>query len=146
MRHRRWIAGVIAAVYAAGAATLVLWPVGEQVRRLLLRVYWFGLTQLGVPSTVTADDYATLANALLFTPLTLALVLLVGRRWALIIGLVGALLGFAAEHAQATLGLARVAELDDGLLNGAGAIMGTLAGVLVDRWFDRRLKKPAHQV
>lgn len=137
---RRVIAAAIVAGYLSSAAALLLWPDGEQVRRLLLDVYLYGLNDLGVPATVTPEHYAALANALLFLPVTLGAVVWRGRRRAALILLLGCSAGFAAEYFQASLGLARVAEASDALLNAAGAAVGTGAGLGIDVLLSRRAR------
>lgn len=107
------------------------------MRRIQLDIYLYGLNHLGVPPTFGPDDYSAVANGLLFAPLTLmAIVLFGGRRWLTVLVL-GCLGGFIAEYLQATLGLARVAELSDALLNAAGAALGAGLGVFVDQRLRR---------
>jgi len=143
---RRWIAAMVLVGYLSCVVILLLWPDGEQVRRLLLDVYLYGLHDLGVPPTVTPDDYAAFANALLFLPVTMAAVVWWGRRRALLILMLGCGAGFAAEYLQATLGLARVAEASDALLNAVGATVGTLLGVGIDQLLSRNEHGGPHAV
>lgn len=144
MRLRRLV-GLIALAYAAGVASLLFWPDGERVRRVLLDVYLYGLQHLGIPPSVTPDDYAVAANALLLLPLALVGVIFVGRRWAWGVLVLGVLVGFAVEYLQGALGLARVADLSDALLNAAGGVVGAVIGWAVDFLLDRRVaRRPEH--
>ncbi|HPB71575.1 MAG TPA: VanZ family protein [Phycicoccus sp.] len=140
MSQRVWrgVAWAACAAYLAAALTLVLWPNGESVRHLLLRVYLFGLYDLGVPPSVTPDWYAAVANVLLLLPGTWALMVLLGRRrwpWIVAVGLLG---GVGAESAQAVFSAHRVFEWGDIAANVSGALLGVALGAVTDRWLQRR--------
>lgn len=137
-RTRRRAAAVLGVPYVAAASMLLLWPNGEMVRQALLKVYFFGLNDVGIPVTITPEDYATLANALLFLPLTLLAILLLGRRRALLVSVLGVGAGFLVEFLQAHLGLARVGELSDALLNAGGALAGVIVGAVLLRLLEGR--------
>ncbi|MFN8045905.1 MAG: VanZ family protein [Dermatophilaceae bacterium] len=137
-RTKRWIAAVLGVPYVAAASLLLLWPNGEMVRRVLLKVYLYGLNDVGIPVTITPEDYATLANALLFLPLTLLGILLLGRRRAWLVAVLGIGSGFLIEFLQAHLGLARVVELSDALLNAGGAVAGAIVGAVLLTLFEGR--------
>lgn len=140
MSQRGWraVAWAACAAYIVAAATLVLWPSGESVRQLLLRVYLFGLYDLGVPPSVTPEVYAAVGNVLLLLPGTWALVVLLGRSrwpWVTAVGLFG---GVGAESAQALLSAHRLFEWGDIAANVSGALLGVALGAGTDRWLQRR--------
>lgn len=140
MSQRVWraVAWAGCAAYLVAAATLVLWPSGESVRHLLLRVYLLGLYDLGVPPSVTPEVYAAVANVLLLLPGTWALMVLLGRRrwpWVLALGVIG---GVGAESAQAMFAAHRVFEWGDIAANLSGALLGVALGAATDRWLQRR--------
>jgi glycopeptide antibiotics resistance protein len=146
MRARlRWLAvGLIAGTYLVGAALLLLWPNGEQVRRLLLDVYLYGLYDLGLPPWVTPGVYSALGNVLLFAPAGLALTLALGRRrvwWAVALCVLASV---GVELAQATLLSARrVPDVGDVLCNTIGSLLGCTAGTAWLRWTERRARQTA---
>ncbi|MCA0337588.1 MAG: VanZ family protein [Actinobacteria bacterium] len=133
MSRRTLLLLAVAVPYAVGVALLLVWPHGDQVREVQLAIWNFGKQHLGVPLSVGPDEYANLANALLVAPLTfVGVLLLTARRWWLVL-LIGCAVGVLAEFLQAELGLSRVAQVSDALLNAAGAVIGLLVGVVVDR-------------
>jgi len=82
--------------------------------------------------TADASDVDVVANILMFAPIGLLLVLLLGaRRWAAALVLAVA---FTVTIEVVQLGIpSRVADVNDVLLNAGGALLGVLAGLLVAR-------------
>lgn len=62
MSRRRLAVALLAVPYACGIVLLLLWPQGEQVRRIQLDIYLYGLNHLGVPPSFDPDDYSAVAN------------------------------------------------------------------------------------
>ncbi|KQR63782.1 hypothetical protein ASF89_11720 [Frigoribacterium sp. Leaf172] len=127
----RTIALVALVFYGLGVALVAFWPspVDQGARPLILR----GLALLhrrGIPESF---DYAALefaANIAFFVPFGLIVVLLVGgRRWWL-----GVLVGFSGsvvvELGQHFFLPSRFATVDDVIANTAGALLGSIAGVV----------------
>lgn len=134
MRGRRVTRGVavaVALVYAAVLATLLLWPHGPALWRMNVDLYLFFL-HLGVPPSVTPEHYAAALNVLIFIPVTLVSMLLVGRgrwwHWAL----AGAALSVVVELTQSLLP-ARDMDIVDIVANATGAVIGAGLGALVRR-------------
>lgn len=139
-RWRGVVVGLIGGAYAVSALAVLLWRDGEQVRQLLLRVYLFGLNDLGLPSWVTPGTYAALGNVLLFVPFGVAVAALVarpGRPLSMVGAAAGAglLVSVAIEWVQTRSGWQRVPELSDVLLNSGGALLGA---VLLRGWLGLR--------
>jgi len=119
--------GTALVVLVGGALLLLLlWPDGESVRQLLLRLYLFGLHH-GVPGSVNPDVYATVLNVVVFVPPGwLGVVLL--RRRVLTVWLSLLAASAAVELVQALPWLGREASLLDVACNGAGALLGAVLG------------------
>ena len=142
-RGRGWVRhsalGVVLAAYVCAASVLVLWPDGERVRRALLDVYFFAITDLGLPSWGGPEGYARIGNVLLFAPLAGAITLYTGwRRWWLATLTCG-LLSVGAEWAQTRTGMQRVPEWSDVRDNVTGAFV---AAVLIAAWLRVRGRDP----
>ena len=84
------------------------------------------------PDGADASDVDFVANILMFAPIGLLLVLLLGaRRW--VVALVAAV-AFTVLIEVVQLGIpSRVADVNDVLLNAGGALLGVLAGLLLAR-------------
>lgn len=128
------IAMALIALYPLGAGTLLLTSDGWGVNRLNVRI-WFAVTgALGVREHVTPEEFATVANVLLFIPFFAALAVLLPRWWWIA---VGAGISSAVELYQLVIG-SRDATLDDVAMNTLGAAIGTGAGILLRRLLARR--------
>ena len=115
---------VLALALAVGLGTLLLWPDGEAVRRLLLDLYLFGLRR-GVSPRIGPEVYAAALNVLAFVPLGWIGVVVLRRR-AVTVATVLTALSVGAELAQATPWLGRDPNVLDVVCNAAGAVMGVL--------------------
>ena len=82
--------------------------------------------------TADASDVDFVANILMFAPIGLLLVVLLGaRRWAVALT---AAVAFTVLIEVVQLGIpSRVADVNDVLLNAGGALLGVLAGLLLAR-------------
>ena len=119
----RRTATVLAALVTLGLVVLLLWPQGDLVRRIVLEVYLVGLTDLGVPPSITPEDYAVVLNALAFVLLGWLGVRLLRRSWLLVAGvLVG--LSCTVELVQMLPVMQRQPQLLDVVANGLGAVLG----------------------
>ena len=128
MRRTHRAGTAIALALAVVVLAALLWPEGYAVNRAIVRVYAAGL-RLGVPSSVTPEDYALLLNVLAFVPLGwLGVVALRGRPVVVVAALVG--LSVAVELVQALPGVARDPSVGDVVLNGLGALAGAGLGLL----------------
>lgn len=126
----------LAVVLAVLLGGLVLWPDGEQVRRLLLDVYLVGL-HAGMPRVVTPEWYASTLNVLAVVPLGWLGVVALRRRPAVVVGALAAA-SVSVELLQATPLLHRDPSLADVLCNTAGAVVGALLGSALVRRAARR--------
>ena len=123
---------VITVVYVALVALATMTP--AWLPRAVFD-FLFGIDRGAVtPAVPTADasDVDFVANILMFAPIGLLLVLVLGaRRWA--VALVAAV-AFTVLIEVVQLGIpSRVADVNDVLLNAGGALLGVLAGLLVAR-------------
>lgn len=125
---------VVLALYPLGAGALLLSPDGWGVNRLNVRI-WFSVTgALGIRDVVTPEEFAAVANVLLFIPVFAALATLLPRWWWIA---VGAAISSTVEIYQLSLG-SREPSIGDVLTNTLGAAIGTALGILVRRRPARR--------
>jgi glycopeptide antibiotics resistance protein len=129
-RHRTVVRG-LALLATATLALLLLWPDGEAVRQVLLRVYLFGLAR-GVPPRIGPEVYATVLNVIVFVPLGWIGVDLLRRR-ASTVALSLLALSVGVELVQALPALGRAPSLLDVACNAAGGLIGALLGSVVVR-------------
>ncbi|MGY5765698.1 VanZ family protein [Brachybacterium sp. DNPG3] len=135
----RLAAVALLALYPLGAGTLLLTSDGWGVNRLNVRI-WFAVTgALGVRGHVTPEQFATIANVLLFIPFFAALAVLLPRWWWIILG---AAISSAVELYQLVIG-SRDATFEDIAMNTLGAAIGTGAGILLRRLLARRVRGPS---
>lgn len=119
---------VLLAVPAAGGV-LLLTSDGWAVNRANVAVWQATVVPLGLGGTVSPEDFAVLANVLLFIPVFAALAVLVPSWWWV---LAAAAVSGAVELHQLSLGT-REASIGDVLANTAGAALGVLLGWAVRR-------------
>lgn len=132
------IAVALIALYPLAAGTLLLTSDGWGVNRLNVHV-WFAVTgALGVREHVTPEEFATIANVLLFIPFFAALAVLLPRWWWIV---VGTAISSAVELYQLVIG-SRDATFEDVATNTLGAAIGTGAGILLRRLLARRSPVP----
>jgi len=127
---RRTLLGIATALYLGAVLAATLTPAGFPT--LVFNLLFRGGGTVAVPgSTPRVDDVDFVANILMFAPLGLLFVLL-ARRWTLALG-AAVLLTVFIEVVQ--LGIpSRIADVNDVLLNSAGALLGVLLGVAVLRF------------
>ena len=113
-------------VLAVALGLLLLWPDGEAVRQVVLRIYLFGLHR-GVSARIGPEVYATVLNVLAFVPIAWLGVAVLHRRPTTVV-LVLVALSALAELVQATPWLGRQPSLLDVLCNATGAVVGALLG------------------
>ncbi|WP_114853274.1 VanZ family protein [Brachybacterium sp. YJGR34] len=128
-----WPLTVLAAVVLVGmpiaAGALLLTADGWSVNRANVLVWNAVAGTLGLRGAITPEQFAVVANVLLFVPFFAALALLVPRWWWVVLG---AALSAAVELHQGTLG-SREASLGDVAANTAGAAIGVALGLGVRR-------------
>lgn len=131
-RLPRWLIAlallVLLAVPAAGGV-LLLTSDGWAVNRANVAVWQATVVPLGLGGAVSPEDFAVLANVLLFVPVFAALAVLVPSWWWV---LAAAAVSGAVELHQLSLGT-REASIGDVLANTAGAALGVLLGRAVRR-------------
>ncbi|MDY0892255.1 VanZ family protein [Frigoribacterium sp. CFBP9030] len=133
----RTIAIFALALYGLAVALVAFWPspVDQGARPLINR----GLALLhrrGVPESFDYNALEFMANIAFFVPMGLIVVLLVGgRRWWLG-GLVGMSGSVAVELGQHFFLPSRFATVDDVIANTAGAVVGSIVGVIA-LWMRR---------
>jgi glycopeptide antibiotics resistance protein len=130
-----WVVRSVAVVGAVGLAALLLWPDGEAVRQLILRIYLFGLHR-GVPARFGPEFYAAVLNVLVFIPIAWAGVVLLGRR-ALVVALAIFALSAIVELVQALPLLWRHPSLMDVVCNSLGGMIGAFLGSATLQWRRR---------
>ncbi len=120
----RFVGRLLVVAYGAAVASGLLLPNGWAINRFFVAVYLVGL-RAGVRG-LAPEDYASMANVVLFAPLAYGLV--VGwprvRAWLIAACLVA--LSASAEVAQRLLG--RDPSVRDVLLNSVGVVLGTALG------------------
>ena len=138
-RLPRWLVAlallVLLAVPAAGGL-LLLTSDGWAVNRANVAVWQATVVPLGLGGTVSPEDFAVLANVLLFVPVFAALAVLVPSWWWV---LGAAAVSGAVELHQLSLGT-REASIGDVLANTAGAALGVLLGRAVRRAVPARAR------
>jgi glycopeptide antibiotics resistance protein len=127
-RLARWLA----AAYLVTLALIALWPTqvdrgaSGTISRVLARLHSYG-----VPDWVNYALVEYTANVLLFLPVGLLGVVLIGAsRWWLAVG-AGFLLSCVIETSQLVFRPSRVATLLDIMANTTGAVFGALLAVLL---------------
>ncbi|MGO4494112.1 VanZ family protein [Arthrobacter sp. 2YAF22_2] len=141
--HRVAMLGLLA--YAAGLATVALWPqpVDRPIAGLLGSALQ-GLHRRGVPDWVNYGFIESAANVLLFIPLGALVAWVVGRGCWWVGGVAGLLASSAIELTQFLFLPARYATLADVLANTVGAVLGAfLALLLMRRLGSVRNRAPA---
>ena len=128
----RRVGAALALVLAAALVVLLLWPDGEAVRQLVLRVYLFFLNEVGVPPSVGPEAYAAALNVVVFAVVAGVGVGVLHRRPLLVV-LVLAALSVFSEVAQATPWLGRDPSIVDVACNVVGASVGALLASVVTR-------------
>ena len=123
------LAIVLTVLLAAVLVALLLWPDGELVNRVVVRVYVFFL-DLGVPASVTPETYGVLLNIAGFVLLGWLGVAV--ARWPAVRTAVGlTVLSAAVELVQALPWMGRDPSLLDVACNALGAGIGvTVASVV----------------
>lgn len=139
--HGVRLAGVILlAIYLGAAAALVLTRNGWSVNRLNVFIWIHTVGDAGLQLPISPEQFAAIANVLLFVPLFFAAAL-VRRSWWWVI--VGSGLSSLIELTQLIRG-GRDASIGDVLANTLGATIGLALGVVVHRGVrslnDHRLK------
>jgi hypothetical protein len=129
----RWLAILVLVVVPVGGAALLLTTDGWSVNRLNVRIWYAVTAPLGLHTRITPDDFAVIANVLLFVPVFWALAVLWPRWWWIV---VGAGVSIAVELYHSGLD-ARLAEVSDVLANTTGTALGVIAGMLTRRALDR---------
>ena len=99
MKVLGWVVRAVAVIATVALAALLLWPDGEAVRMVILRIYLFGLHR-GVPARFGPEFYAAVLNVLVFVPIGWAGVVLLRRR-ALTVALAIFALSATVELVQA---------------------------------------------
>jgi glycopeptide antibiotics resistance protein len=130
-----WVIRALAVLGAMGLAVLLLWPNGEAVRQLILRIYLFGLDR-GVPPRVGPEFYAGVLNVLVFVPIGWAGVALLRRR-ALTVTLTILALSATVELVQALPMLERQPSTVDVACNSLGGMIGAFLGSATQKWRRR---------
>jgi glycopeptide antibiotics resistance protein len=128
---RRRLGTALAVALAVVLGAVVLWPNGEQVRRVILDVYLFFLHR-GVPGWVTPEWYANALNILVVVPLGWLGVVALRQPPVRVVAL---LAGASAlvETLQLLPALHREASLLDVACNAAGALVGAWLGSVAVR-------------
>lgn len=124
----RGVALFVIGLYPLGAGYLLLVDDGWAVNRANVRL-WAWVTSWGGRSVITPEDFAVLANIVLFVPFFAALAILIPRwRWVL----VAAALSAGVEVYQGTLE-SRTSDLGDVVANTLGAGLGVGLGMVLRR-------------
>lgn len=129
------------AVLAAGLAamlTLLLDADGWSINRANVRAWTLVAGPLGLMQVVSPEQFAVVANVVLFVPLFAALALLVPRWWWVLLAAAGST---AVELYQLSLDT-RLAQVSDVLANTAGAALGVALGIWLHRGLTRSLVPP----
>lgn len=131
------VAAVLLLLTLVVGAALVLLPIGWQLNRFVVRLYYFNLETLGIRG-ISLDGYAFLLNvALFFVPTTLlAIVWPRVHRW--VWPVLGLGVSLTIEAAQWRF-LPREAGWDDVLANTLGALLGAIC---IDLWRRARPQRP----
>lgn len=131
-RERRRVALAVLGVYLAGLLLVVLWPqhVDRDVVPLIERLH-----ELFPPITHARVEFA--ANVVLFVP-PAALLASVLRRRRWVVAPLGVAASAVIETVQDALLPGRTADLRDVLANGAGAVLGLLLTLAIERMRTRR--------
>ncbi len=148
VRGSGWRVGtLVAGVLAVSLGLLLLWPDGEAVRQVILRIYLFGLHR-GVPPRIGPEVYATFLNVVAFVPVAWLGVAVLHRRPTTVV-LVLVALSALAELVQASPWLGRVPSLLDVVCNAAGAVLGALLGSrrpgVADEYDDTGVDEPGDE-
>lgn len=125
-------AAVVGAGYALALAGLTLTPIGRVLNRLTVRLYLFGLYDLGLPRAVLPEHYGYLLNVVLFVPFGLLLLLVLRRSWASTVAL-GAAVSASVELVQLIPWLGRDMSIGDVLTNVLGTAVGATIGAVLRR-------------
>lgn len=126
----------IAVLVAGLAATLglLLDVDGWSINRANVHAWTLVTGTLGLQRVISPEQFAVVANVVLFVPLFAALALLVPRWWWVLLAAAGS---SAVELYQLSLDT-RLAQLSDVLANTAGAALGVALGI----WLHHRLTRP----
>ena len=141
-RMRRWIVGGLVAAYLAALVGLTLTPIGWRLNRLTVRLYVFGLHDLGLSPRILPEHYGYLLNVGLFVPLGVLLVLVLRRSWPMAV-LLATAVSATVELVQATPWLDRQVSFGDVVSNVLGAVLGAALGRHVARSQDCRERADA---
>ncbi len=125
LRLLRLAAIAVLALYVLAAAALLLTSDGWGVNRANVQVWFWTTGLLGMRHLVTPEQFAVVANVLLFIPAFAALAVLRPTWWWVA---VGAASSAAVEFYQLSLGT-RHADVWDIVMNTLGAALGVAAGL-----------------
>ncbi len=132
----RRVGTVVATLVAVVLCTVLLWPDGWAVNRLVVRIYLVFL-DLGVPGSVTPEHYAALLNVLAFAALGWVGVAVLRRRPWVVVAVLSAASALV-ETTQLWPALRREPSLVDVACNVTGALVGAGAASLLVRLGRRR--------
>ncbi|MGA4507747.1 VanZ family protein [Propionibacteriaceae bacterium G1746] len=141
----RTTAAVLLVACAAGALALTLLPIGWQLNRFVVWVYYEGLRIYSWPNNewITLGVVAAALNVALTVPLAICAAIALPRVPWWVIGIAATVLGGAVELAQLYFPLDRSAQVVDVITNGLGGFIG--AGlVAATRWWRHRRAAPVH--
>lgn len=125
----RWAALILLMLYPLCAGVLLLTADGWAVNRANVQVWYHVTGFFGVRGQVSPEDFAVLANVLLFIPFFAALAVLRPTWWWV---LLGTALSTAVELYQGSLGT-RIQDPWDIVTNTLGAALGVLIGLGIRR-------------
>lgn len=133
--HIRRISWPLLALSLLGVAALTLLPIGWQLNRFVVWLYYSGLQLWRFPVLrhISMETLADLLNVALMVPIGLASALALPKNRWWHIGLGTLILSSSVEAMQAILPLGREASVIDVLTNTAGGVIGARLPALTSR-------------
>lgn len=129
------VALAVVAAYPAAVGWLLLTPHAWQVNRLNVHIWITLLSPVGLHRVISPEQFAVVANVILFVPLVWALWIL-RRHWIWVAGVLA--LSCAVEMYQAFIG-SRDSTIIDIIANTLGAFLGAALGELTRHYASPRL-------